>query len=180
MTNITLVDDHSKQAIDELFCQFMEAENLQDLIRVFGDEMDEIEEIAFQLLTERNIDGVGAQLDILGEIVGEPRRGKTDAEYRDAIRFKIAINTANSTEPHITAAAKILTQATTVLVQDQYPASIQLFTNGINITRDILQFLTRITGATIAPVDVTITDLGIILAKAFQINLIRALELEIS
>lgn len=40
-------------------------------------------------------DAIGAQLDIIGRIVGEPRGGRSDASYRLALRVRVQANKSN-------------------------------------------------------------------------------------
>jgi hypothetical protein len=52
-----------------------------------------VEDNAFALYTERWPDvAVGAQLDNLGEIVGQPREGRTDDVYRLWLQARILVN----------------------------------------------------------------------------------------
>lgn len=159
MTNVSKIDQHGIRAKRELFAQFQQSTNLQKLIDVFTEELDELESVFHQLLVERNVtNAVGNQLDIIGEIVGQAREGRTDDEYRTAIRFKIAINTANSTEPSITSAAKLLLNFTEVSIQETFPAALEINTNGIIVDLSVLSQLVNLVGAAIGPLVVTFTN----------------------
>lgn len=66
--------DHPAEAVARLITQFKESANLIGYIESLLSESDEVEDVNQQLLEERWLDtAVGAQLDIIGEIVGQPR-----------------------------------------------------------------------------------------------------------
>lgn len=44
---------------------------------------------------------IGAQLDVLGELVGEPRQGRSDTVYRLAVRVRIAVNRSRGTSEDV-------------------------------------------------------------------------------
>ena len=66
--------DHEAQAISRLLTQFREAPQLQGYIKALMSEANPIECALIDLLNLRSIDtATGAQLDVIGEIVGQPR-----------------------------------------------------------------------------------------------------------
>lgn len=66
--------DHQNQAVGRLVTQFKESANLIAYIRELLSEANEVEDVNQQLLEERWVDtAVGVQLDILGDIVRQPR-----------------------------------------------------------------------------------------------------------
>lgn len=66
--------DHEELAISRLATQFREAANLIAYIQTLLREANNLEDVFFQLLNERSLDtAIGAQLDIIGEIVGQSR-----------------------------------------------------------------------------------------------------------
>ncbi len=68
------VVDHKQLAISRLAVQFRESTNLKGYIEALIEEGDELELVFHQLLLERGIDtAIGAQLDNIGEIVGQSR-----------------------------------------------------------------------------------------------------------
>lgn len=67
--------------------------NLQKLIAALVTPMQDIEDALWDLLVNRSIETAeGAQLDQLGYIVGEPRRGLDDEAYRRHVRARVATN----------------------------------------------------------------------------------------
>lgn len=94
----TKIDNHVEQALSRLRQQFKDKPNIETWISILVAPMQRLEDALYQLLTERGIDdAVGAQLDRLGKIVGQPRDGRTDETYRRFIRARISVNTSNGT-----------------------------------------------------------------------------------
>ena len=89
-----LITDHADQAVDNLTYEYKDSAQLIKLIReVLIPEVQIAEELLFSVISERTLDGaVGAQLDQLGDLVGEPRYSLTDDEYRAFIRARIKTN----------------------------------------------------------------------------------------
>lgn len=74
----------------------MEGNNTEKLVATLATPFQSIENTLQQLLTERSIDtAVGAQLDIIGKIVGQPRNGLDDETYRRYCRTRVAVNNSN-------------------------------------------------------------------------------------
>jgi hypothetical protein len=66
--------DHEAQAISRLLTQFREAPQLHGYIKALMSEANPIECAIIDTLAGRSLDtAVGAQLDVIGEIVGQPR-----------------------------------------------------------------------------------------------------------
>lgn len=56
------------------------------------------DELMLQLQEAFNVDtAIGAQLDLIGQLVGASRYGLSDDEYRILIKFKIIVNNASAT-----------------------------------------------------------------------------------
>jgi len=66
---------------------------IESLLRMYGQELQELEDSAYAMIVERYLDvAVGAQLDQYGVLVGEDRDGLTDDEYRSFIEARILSN----------------------------------------------------------------------------------------
>jgi len=124
---IEKIDDYRKDAIARLTSQYAHAERLQELVGLFADRMQGLEDAAYGLLTERWIDTAsGQQLDGLGDIVGEQRRGREDPEYRDALVTRIFLNSASGEPESVIRAINFLWGTGNVEFQEIYPAKIQI------------------------------------------------------
>lgn len=70
--------------------------NYEKLLTELVTPMQTVEDTLRALFTERRVDtAVGAQLEVLGRIVGQPRNGADDDTYRRYIRARIAANKSN-------------------------------------------------------------------------------------
>lgn len=85
--------DHTAEAYERLSHQFKDKPNLVALLAIFTAHYDELEAAFYALLVERTIyAAVGAQLDQIGAVVGQPRQGLDDETYRRYILARIAAN----------------------------------------------------------------------------------------
>lgn len=72
--------------------------NVEKLVATLATPFQSLENALQQLLTERSIDtAVGAQLDVIGKLVGQARNGLDDDTYRRYCRARIATNRSNGT-----------------------------------------------------------------------------------
>lgn len=97
--------------------------DFQKLIKAFTDELNLIENEYYNLLINRSLDtATGAQLDGIGEILGLPRNGLSDDDYRLALKGQIQINKSTATAEELIQLASQLTNATRVQYLDLFPA----------------------------------------------------------
>ena len=158
--------NHADKAISRLAVQFRESPNLIGYIRALVAEGDDLETVFHQILNERSIDtSAGAQLDILGELVGQSRNvidgafvtyfgflGNpnatgfntdpfwdgispltatgflTDAQYRQYIKAKIAVNYSTGVHGDFVTVFKILFgSATKVMTENLGNANARVY-----------------------------------------------------
>ena len=78
--------------------QFQGAPVSDGVLASYGVQMQEVENVLVDVLVLSMIpNATGEQLDVLGRIVGELRRGRSDTEYTIAISARITINKTNAT-----------------------------------------------------------------------------------
>lgn len=94
--------DYSDQALDDLLPSrpFGESVNIRALLKSWIDQIQDLEDCAvllvlFQRNTPTNLQGV--QLDVLGKILGQPRWGRTDGNYRLLLNARIIANSSQGT-----------------------------------------------------------------------------------
>ncbi len=146
--------DQTVNAISRLITQWQDKPNVVGLLKSYIDNVQVVEDIYEQLNTERGIEtAIGVQLDVLGLIVGVLREGRTDDDYRIAIKGQIAINTCDGTEMKITEALTILLGTSDITIKDNYPAGITVEVLGLELDQydSTLQILGKIVAATILP-----------------------------
>jgi len=95
-------------------------------------------------------------LDGVGHIVGEPRNGRTDDEYRAAIAFRIFVNTSNATPGDLIQGLRTLTQADEIQYIEQYPATAMLFTGGPIVPTGLQSTIQGLAPAAISDVQVMV------------------------
>lgn len=116
--SVGLNTEHQKQMLALLTSAFKGKANLEGLLKVVSIQIQDLENAFFELLTQRMItwtvgysvpnddttgdavtllDAEGVWLDILGRIVGEPRGGRSDPDYVQAIRFRIRVSRSQGT-----------------------------------------------------------------------------------
>jgi len=98
MTELTQITDRIARTQRGLLRQFRGQPNLEAIMASHGVQYQELENVFFQLYTIRWLSSAtGQQLDNLGIIVGEPRQGRDDENYRAALYARVAINKGNAT-----------------------------------------------------------------------------------
>lgn len=144
MSEAVKILDHAGEAIKRLVTQFKGKPRVEALTGALARPNQDLEDTLFDLLEQRWIDtAIGKQLDGIGEIVGESRKGKEDEPYRLAIKAKIGQNNSKATPEDIIAIFKLLVQCEIALFIEYFPAEACIFANK-NIedldNNDILKF----------------------------------------
>ncbi len=122
---IAKIDTHVDDAIDRLNAYLKDSTEFKKLLSVYPDRMQDLEDVAFDLLDKRNFeDGFGEQLDVLGRHVGEKRKGRSDADYVPALAVRILINTTHGDKARLRSVAKLRAGADRVTFTDIFPAKI--------------------------------------------------------
>lgn len=71
----------------------MEGNTTEKFLACLVTPFQSLENALQQLLTERSVDtAVGAQLDVIGRLVGQPRNGMVDADFRRLVRARVSVN----------------------------------------------------------------------------------------
>jgi hypothetical protein len=116
------------------------ANNIEKLLAVIVSPAQDIEDALQQLKAERFVDtAVGSQLDIIGRIVGQPREGLVDDDYRRYIRARIAANSSSGiTEDILTVAFLVVYDEVADLTLTQEGiATARLEVENLEVTADL-------------------------------------------
>jgi hypothetical protein len=93
---VTLGDgriDHVAKALSRLPEQLKNSAVIIALLKALLAPAQEIEDMFYALLALKSIDdATGAQLDLIGKLVGQPRGGNLDPDYRKFIRVRLSVN----------------------------------------------------------------------------------------
>lgn len=147
--------DYSAIAQSRLTSQFAEKPLIKALAGAIVAPLQEIEAVANQLKEQRWIaTAVGAQLDGAGYIVGESRAGRNDADYREAILFRIFVNTSNATPEDMIKALRYITKPDDIQYIEQYPATAMLFTDGPFVPKNIKSVIQDLAPAAISDLQI--------------------------
>lgn len=127
--------------------------NIETLLAALVNPAQTLVDTFTHFLAERFVDtAVGAQLEIIGRIVGQGREGLIDADYRRYIRARIVANNSNGTIDNILVVASLVVYDVGVsyIIDNQGSAAVVLrLTNKAvpdNVANILVRFL-RVTGA---------------------------------
>jgi hypothetical protein len=88
--------DHAGEAEDRLLVQFDSAARLHALVRTLVKPYQELEQAALTVRDAFDVDAaVGAQLDVVGNLVGERREARSDIAYRAYVKARILANASD-------------------------------------------------------------------------------------
>lgn len=125
------IDTHVEDALGRFTSQYDDMPMMQGIARVWAERMQAMEGDTYDLLTQRWLnEAAGEQLDRLGATVGEPRLGRTDDPYRDAIQVRITINWGSGEPETIIEFLRRIAGAEQIIYRELYPANIEVFVRG--------------------------------------------------
>jgi hypothetical protein len=153
--------DYVGIALSRLAGQFANSPKLQAMLAAIVGPLAGLEDTADSIREGRWIDtAIGAQLDGCGHIAGEARKGRTDEEYRAAIKFRVFVNVSEGTPVDMISGLKYLTNPTDTQYLEMYPASVILFTNGLDVDSSIVDSIREISPAGISDIPVAVSYAG--------------------
>jgi hypothetical protein len=122
---LSKVSTHVTQAVANLVEQYKGKPKMAATLEAFVQQVQDLEDALFELLNERDLDtAVGAQLDTLGDIVGEGRLGRNDVDYRIAIRGRILVNLSEGTPVDLIHLLEVLGEGSSVILTEYFPAAL--------------------------------------------------------
>lgn len=124
----TPITTHVIAAKARLLQQYKDQANIGDIIEIQANRIQGIEDLAQVLFTRLDIDGsAGQQLNNIGELVGQLRKGQTDTVYRLFLKAKAAQNVSHGDIPRILDVWQIITQSTIIQLLEAFPAEVDLY-----------------------------------------------------
>jgi hypothetical protein len=121
---LTKKTTHIEEAKANLIEQFKNKPNLAALSDAYVEQIQDLEDVYFQLIDDRTLDtAVGVQLDGIGQIVGEERKGLNDDDYRIRLKARIRINLSSGTAEELYRILELLVQ-NNIEIEEFYPAAI--------------------------------------------------------
>ena len=156
---ISLITNHAAQALDRLREQYKNKPQLIALINSWNGQIQELEEVLYGLSTSRSINtATGYQLDLLGELLGKNREGRSDADYRIVLLAKVAQNISRGTPEDVIGVFKILTSSSQVQLSDGYNGEVYLLADH-PLTQDQINTILREMDS-VVPAGVRVNALG--------------------
>jgi hypothetical protein len=128
--------------------QYKDAENLNLILEALSTPFEDLDQVNLDIKNLLNLEEAdGAQLDLIGDIVGEKRSGRDDEEYLRWIKFRIFANTSRGFVDDVVKALKFITQATKVIYSDNPPASYTIYTDGPVVPSNINELMDKLSAA---------------------------------
>lgn len=120
------INDHADQGVAKFLEQFKDKAALDGLARSYLNRVQELEDAIWEVILIRGVDfSEGVNLDALGQIVGRPRLGLGDVDYRVALRAQIRINRSSGTpEDMIAVTGLSITAGESFTFAEAYPATV--------------------------------------------------------
>lgn len=122
------ISDHVQQALKRLLYQYQNSPNLIATLTALIGPIQGIESALSDMNTLRYLDqATGAQLDVIGVIVGYPRPpGTSDSVYRLDLQGQIQINTSQGQAEQVIQAYKLFTGSAFVILDEYRSAQMTL------------------------------------------------------
>lgn len=128
---IVPITNHVQQALALLAQQFHGNVQIEAIVRAIVRRVQDFEDLAIAVVNGFDLDtAIGAQLDLIGVIVGEPRQGREDEEYRLHIRARIRLNVGSGTGPDIIDIVALMLTGRSAEMRPYYPASFVVEVHG--------------------------------------------------
>lgn len=125
---LPLKQDVVDVGLSRLLWQWERSPLLRGMLESYLTVGQELEDSFFQLLSERGInDAIGAQLNVLGDLVGERRLGRADGKYRAAILSRGLINNSNGNPEELLTILAAATGAAAPALWEHYPGTTMLY-----------------------------------------------------
>lgn len=128
MAQLAHLTDHSDQAVARLLEQFRGGATMPALVRAIAAQVQAVEDALWDVLVLRQLaSATGAQLDVIGRILGQAREGRADADYVLWLRARMLINLGSGRAEDLLAVFSAVMQGSTSLeLEEQFPAGLVL------------------------------------------------------
>ena len=141
---VTKITTHEADALKRLLIQYKGQPNFENFFKCFTTQVQGLEDVIYSLLELLDIDlMIGAQLDLIGRIVGQPRNDMTDTLYRIFLKARIGVNTSEGNFVCVNSVFRLLLAGVEGDIWECFPAEVQLFVSG-TISATIETYMTSI------------------------------------
>lgn len=128
MSTLERITTHVEDGLARSIEAFKNKPKFENLLQIVLARMQHIEDVLWDVYTGVWLDNAeGTQLDGLGWIVGEPRKGRQDDQYRLWVRARIALNRTNGKiGDSLRLVRLVLESGATVRYVPEYPAGYRI------------------------------------------------------
>lgn len=117
--------NHKERAIGALIGQFNTKARFTKLVEILTRPFQELEDTFWDLYTKRRLDtATGVQLDLIGKVLLEQRRGLGDDDYRAILRIKAKVLFSRGTGPNLIQICQLFLQNDDFTYEEFYPATV--------------------------------------------------------
>lgn len=138
--------DHAKS---RLISRWKDDDVVNTYAEAMGEQNQELENVLYEFYSFLAIDSmIGQQLNVIGNIVGQPRNGLSDIQYRIYIKAKIGQNIGSGTLADIRTVWLLILPANKIQIIEEYPCSVTIQTDADLTDKEwsvIKQFATILT-----------------------------------
>ena len=136
--------EHTQLGLARLVWQYRGSQSrVQGLLETYLDGLQMIEDTAYDVHVGRwPLTAIGEQLDVIGRVVGQPRNGLIDDQYRLLILGRILVNRSNGTIPEAFAILAAVGVTETIHAAVFHPDEVELSITGVeygNIIGELMQ-----------------------------------------
>jgi hypothetical protein len=119
---ITPITDHFAQAADKLIQRYKGKPRFAALLGTYIKQVQELEDSTWEVVASRDVDTADdVRLEILGRLIGQPRRAATTEQYRLYIKARIKVNRSDGAPETLKSIARLLLgQGTTLTNGDMW------------------------------------------------------------
>jgi len=123
------ITNHASIVVPLVLSQYQQASRLLGLVRAGCAQADDVESAMHQIREGFWLaDAIGVQLDTLGKIYREARNGRSDTDYREAIRIRASL-LVNGTPDQILSFLRFSMGGTDLAYYPEYPAGYVILTD---------------------------------------------------
>lgn len=128
---LPITHNHEEEGLSRLPSVWDSSPKVKGLLLSYLREIQEVEDTLFDLLEDRSIStAVGVQLDVLGDLLNEPRGGRTDEEYREYLKALPLVYRSGGTANELLQILKQFSAANDVRLWEHGPGNIHFYTDG--------------------------------------------------
>jgi hypothetical protein len=131
--------DHVQEALDRLPTQYTSDVGVTTLLAALAQPAQALEDTLRDMLLKRAVDTAeGAQLDIIGKLVGQARGGQDDGVYRRYIRARIKTSRSRGVTEDLITIAKLVVDDldATIVIEQQQIASVIVRVTEVGVDED--------------------------------------------